>query len=321
MKLGLVGDALKIALQKVAYSIYNIIIFRNIYSFVLVWIDGFFGFVVTVYLVGKLKSVVYNFYLDVRRRAYFINKQKYPNREHNGIDFEFDAKKLTCQEIDSESEKTLLKSKQNLEADLFNFVFSSALQSSFLSLVVIIAIEYFSTKYELGLVLSIFYCVGLAFVLCFISTFRYMALIANKSNSNGNESKKLKKYVIMYDNVAFVCLVRATVDLALPELSVEFENMSAKYANQIGKVVEFYAKNNCKETDTFVEDENSNKMVVMDRFKFIFPDYYDLNNEFTSAMRTLGYKKDESWAEFRILPLCNLNVNVFTNFQSMNKTK
>jgi hypothetical protein len=317
MKIGLVSDALKIALQKVSVSIYNIIVFRNIYSLVLSWLDGFFAFVVTVYIVGKVKTFAQNFYTDVRRKVFLINKQK--NLKQNGIDFEFDPKKLTCQQIDETNEQTLLACKSP-ETDLFNFIFGAASQSSLLNLVVIISIEYFNTKFKLGLALSIFYVVGLAFLLCFISSFRYMSLVAKKSSTNECGSRtNSRKYLIMYDGLDFVCFIRTTVDLNLPELSVELENFSAKYSNKIGEIVEFYAKNYCNEAGTLVQDEEHDRMVVVDRFKFTFPDYYDPNYELTNMLRKLGYKKERSWVEFRVLPLCNLNSNVFTNSQSLNK--
>jgi hypothetical protein len=326
--MSLFSKALYIALQKVCFSIYNIIIFRNIYSLVLFWLEGFYAFFLTVYIVGKIKAAASYFYTNVRKRVFILNKEKYPDREHNELEVEFKSEKLSCQLMDTSDESPFtdltLKLSKDHETDLFSFIFSAASQSTFLNLAVILAIEHVSTKLNFGLGLAMLYCLGLAFVLCFISSFKYMSLLLLDEPETEKNCDKVKKHVIMYDTVDFVCVVetKRVVGTPLPELSVEFKNVSAKYASHVGRVAEYYAKEWCKEGETYAEEGKT--LLVVDRFRFVFPDYYDLNYQLSNALRASGYSKLESWTEFRILPLCELGVNVFANFKSQklkNKNK
>ena len=48
-------DAIKISIERILVSFLNIILFRNIYALSKQWFNGTFAFLLTIYLMGKVR--------------------------------------------------------------------------------------------------------------------------------------------------------------------------------------------------------------------------------------------------------------------------
>ena len=59
--------------------------------------------------------------------------------------------------------------------------------------------------------------------------------------------------------------------------------------------------------------ENEVKEVKVENYDLILPDYYDENSLFSNLIKKKGFKKQESWEEFKLFPLVDLSVTVYSN--------
>ena len=321
----LLTDALRIALGKVAQSIVNIFIFRYMFAVSKIFMQGFFGFIVTVFLMNKIKSFAIRFWTGVRRNM--LIKQ---GREEEAA--EFDAKHFSrldmdaCNVPDDCVNSTILTTlcqviNKNSQSDLFSYIFSSASQSSLLSLLVILSIEHLNSSLQYNLIYSILYCVSLAFILAFGSSLRYMNLIGSggaRSEKSSSSSPSLlisRKHLVMYKQ-DFVCQVESSANLAEREITIEFKNLSANYSSRIDSLVVYYIK-----THVNIDEGQENVISIFDKCQVIVPDYYNFNFVFTNGLKKCGMTKTESWTEFRLCPLVDFGVSVFRNIDSKKKNK
>lgn len=171
-------DAVKIATEKVIQSILNIFIFRNIYSATRIWLSGFYAFFLTIYISSKLRALGVKIFRQAKNLL-FPDLKKY--------DIEFDKANLESinlaepnQEQVQLIDEFIKKNKENAQIDLFSCIFGSSSQSSLLNLFIFVAIEYLNDKYFENLLVSCLFCISIAFILCFGSSFRYSQIITQE---------------------------------------------------------------------------------------------------------------------------------------------
>jgi hypothetical protein len=348
-------DAIKISIERVIQSILNIFIFQHVFSFTKLYLNGFIAFCVTLYLVAKLKAYAYKYvYVKLRNKAAKALKQeKFCIEEEEMLFIDSELQILDLNLGSSSLEQIIFNTinsmiEKNFHKDLFNFIFSSASQSSLLNLVVIILIEYLANKFEINFFLSMLYCLSFAFVLCFVSSLNYASILSdewlnenNKQQPQFSDEKQaeeeendfmknmsfltrdgrvLKKEIIMYKG-EIISLLELKFDLSKQEICIEFRFIAAKYANRVGNLVKHVIANDVhkdeSETSSGLIDSSSFK----NSFSFVVPDYYNINNEFTKALKRSGFSQTEKWTEFRLIPLIDFKKSLFTNNPNKNSTK
>jgi hypothetical protein len=63
-------DAIKISIERILISFLNIILFRNIYALSKQWLNGTFAFLLTIYLMGKVRSVLFELLVRLKHRIW-----------------------------------------------------------------------------------------------------------------------------------------------------------------------------------------------------------------------------------------------------------
>ena len=256
----LIIKALKAATSKVITTIINIILFRYLYSFVQIFLSGFWAFLAVVYISPYFKAIFFSLFNKIKaqilpKSAEFVSvfdKQKLDSVELNN-----DTNEASISQIKDLFKKSMKSQTQN---DIFNYIFTSSLHSSFLSLFTILAVEYIHTKYEYSLAESILYCVGVCFVVCFGSSMRYSLILSkewlefldealNDKKKSNNLSSKTKNTLIVYNKIKnpteepindFVCLWVSKYDSESKRTSIELKFLSSNYADNFTEIIEYY---------------------------------------------------------------------------------
>lgn len=337
-------DALRIASIRVSKSIANILLFRNVYYLTRLLFGGFWGFIATVYLTGKIRRKIRQSYERVNeRRARELGEKR----------FKFDETSL--QSIDLDQDASVLSKfneyvQKNSELDLFNCLFSVSSDSVLISLLTILGIEQLNSKYEISLVLSIFYVVTVSFLLCFGSSFKYTQMLipewltdfktmladiqsaADKKKEHGDGHSRQKRILITHTNpfdksVEYVGLWLSKYDSHRNASKVEIRFMTPNYTDYIDDVFSYYSKHHMTlekvhETESeLLPGEKHNKV---EKYDLYVQDYYNgggMSKLFEKRAKDLGFTSEESWTEFRLFPGVNFDITVFQNTGKQKKKK
>lgn len=335
-------DALKIAIYRVSLSIVNIFLFRNVYSLCKMFMGGFYAFVLTVYVSSKIRRKIRERYAVVREKMAKERGQKM---------FKFDETSLQSIDLDqdlSTFQKFIDYVRKNSESDLFNCMFIASSESSLISLLTILGVEHLNSRYDLSLTMSIFYSVGVSFLLCFGSSFKYMQMLMAEwvieletifSNSQtkkeqGEGHSKLRKILLTHTNpfdksVEYVGLWLSKYDSHRNANKVELKFLTPNYADYIQNLFNFYAKHHMKleklkeneENVELLQGERTNKI---ENYELYVPDYYNGGGHtklFEKQAKEMGFTSQESWTEFRLFPGVNFNINVYLNTGKQKKQK
>ncbi|CAF0706264.1 unnamed protein product [Brachionus calyciflorus] len=332
-------DALKIAFQKVFLSIANIFLFRNIFTIIKYWLSGFYAFFVTIFITNKIRNWAFDLYTKVKFKL-FPEWEKY--------EIKFDKSKIdSINLIENKDESEIIENfiktnKETFQNDLFTYIFSSSSQSTVINLIAIIAIEYLNTNYFENIILSILTCVGVAFILCFGASFKYSSILTTEwsdiiqkisSSEIQKASHKSKKILFVYnrelDGRKFkdnVCLWWCNYDSHNKTVRVELKFLSAAYSNFVAEIISNFIlvhilgqQNEGDNESSLLTSNNqtpSTSSNKNDKFDILVPDYYDQSFVVTNALRKLGFKKQDSWKEFKLFPMVDFKISSFTNFDS-----
>jgi hypothetical protein len=202
-----------------------------------------------------------------------------------------------------------------------------------INLIVIIAIESLTSKYELTLFQSILICVLHAFVLCFGASYRYSSLLFNESKEILTDSSK--NILIVYDrqiknvlNQEIVCIFRSHTEKDSKTIRVEMKYLSSKYMTKISQLFDYYSfnhmclkesqQNAVKNQDSLKVDNNDyNKSPEL--YNFIVNDYYNISFSLTNTIKKHGFKSIKSSVEFRIFPSIDFKTHIYSNIKNNSK--
>lgn len=320
-------DALKISSEKVFVSIINILVFRFIYDQVRNRITtGFFAFFITIYVSGQARSFIFNSIKSIKKK--FINSKK-----SNHID-DFKPSNLSSSEIELNDLKRIISNyglEFKCQRDLFSFIFNSSTNSSLLNLIIMISIELIHSKYGIDIPTSILYCISVAFVVMFGSSYRY-STVTSQECLEFFQNKKLShiaKFVPVYYNRGeelnkeLVCVWTCLNESKDDSYKIELKFMSSVYSAFQKDIFDFYAINHLKlvkpdKKPTNEADENQiiqeeEEDFKIENYTLAIPDYYDTGLIFSNAVKKLGFKLVTSWTEFIFLPGISFKLSTFTN--------
>lgn len=321
-------DALKIAIVKVVETIINITIFRNIYSFIQIWLGGFYGFVLTIFVSGKVRSFIYKNYARIKERVAQKSKKPY---------FKFNVNSIKSIDLNRE-DATVIKefhsyAKNNSHSDLFYCIFSSSSQSAMISFLTFMAVEYLHQKFEMSIGMAIFYSVSVSFILCFGSSFKYAkiliaewldeldAIVVDAESRKEMIYTKSTKILLTHKNesdnrVEFIGLWISKFDSHRNSFKVEVKFIKANYLDFMKEILDYYAKHHMSlEKKSTEENNNGTESNRVEKYELHVPDYYNVGTSklFEKGLKEKGFKSQESWAEFKLFPGVNFNINVYKN--------
>lgn len=334
----LLTEAFKIAFEKVLLSVFNIFLFRYAYSLTLLYLSGFYAFIATIYLSSKVRLVLQSLF-------YKLKYKLAPNSIEND---KFDINQLRTVDLEDDSDETkkirdefFKYIKSNSENHIFSHIFSSSSQSSIISLVTIISVEYIHKNYEFTQIEAIFYCISVAFVICFGASLRYTHILnkewlellnslEKKDQKNGTH--KMTHILCVYDRLIttpssdiskrteFVCLwTIGKVDQNLKDVNLRF--LSSNHAINLKELVNHFVKTFLIHQEQQNEESQNNSGILPqtlkttrnDNYDLLIPDYYDVGLVFSNTIRSFQFKVKETWKEFYVFPLVNFKVNKYSN--------
>lgn len=296
-------NALRIALSKVVISVVNIFIFRNIYGIAGKHVHGFYAFIITVFLVGKIKT-----YWSRLIESVFTKVK-------------FDPTRFSRLDVTDPPRDFYHKATASFHTDLFSYIFGSASQSSVINLFVIIAIEQLCSSYGFSIYKSMLYCVGVAFFILFGSSWSYMSLLYEDWNKYVEKldagDVTNRKHAVLYGQ-DLVCLVDSNLNMQNKEISIEFKYLSAKYVNHVSDLVDYYVKNHVnlpKEENTDMDAAQPQVMAFgfIENYSFIVPDYFDQNFSMSSTLRKYKFRRTEGWTEYNMFVWVGMEKSIYKN--------
>lgn len=329
----MITDALKIAIQKVFISIINIFIFRHVFSITKQWLSGFFAFIATIFISNKIRTKGYEILRTIKFKAF---------PEWEKFEIKFDKAKIdSISLINNSTNKEIIENfikteKKTFQNDLFSYIFGSASQSTILNLIIIIAIEYLNSKYFENIIFSLISCVGVAFVLCFGASFKYSSILSEEwsnllqkieTDEIQKASYKSKKILYIYNREIgsekrkeIIGLWWCQYDSHTKSIKVQLKFLSASYSEFLNEIVNHFVTSNVngsvnEELDSTLLTSNNQvqEEPKNEKYEFLVPDYYDNGLKFTNALRKLGFKKQDSWKEFKLFPSVDFKISLFNN--------
>ena len=345
----LLTSALKIATEKVLSTIYNIVVFRNVYSLIQIWLSGVYAFIAVVYITPRVKEVI----ATVFRRLKSVFVPRIVLAEQRNA---FDRKYLRSVELDLRNEASLNdetspfleRVRTQSQSDIFSYIFTCSSKSSLLNLFTIIAVEYLHSTYEYNVVYAIFCCVCVTFVICFGASFRYASILSDEwleflenektAAKKQHQSGKSKNILLVYEKEEdtiphakeFVCLWTCKYDSESRISTVELKFLSAKFSKNLKDLIEFYAEKHLvleqpatvpptttttTENVSLLEEEHA-IVVKAQNYKLILPEYYDEDLALTKCAKSKGFKNDATWKEFNIFPLIDVKISTYSNYST-----
>jgi len=327
----LLTEAFKIAFEKVLLSVFNIFLFRYAYSLTLLYLSGFYAFIATIYVSSKARSAFQSLFYKLKYKL-----------APDSIDYDkFDLNQLrtVCLEDDSDEVKKTREDffkyiKSNSENDLFSQIFSSSSQSSIISLVTIISVEYIHKNYEFTQIEAIFYCISVAFIVCFGASLRYTHILNKEwleflNTVENQKTTKNTNILFVYDRLIansskrteFVCLwTIGKVDNNLKDVNLRF--LASNHAANIQHLVNHFTKTFLVHQEQAANEELFNgsdmlsptlKTSKNEKYDLLIPDYYAVGLVFSNTIRSFQFKVKESWKESYAFPLVYFKVNKYSN--------
>ena len=351
--MSILTKALRIATEKVLSTIFNIVVFRNVYSLIQMWLSGIYAFIAVIYITPYVKGIFWLFYSNFR--SAFMPKKVAKEKLHS-----FDKKFLKSTRLNFAEENDQIlklqssfldKMKIQSQIDLFSYIFMCSSKSALLNLVTIIGVEYVHSNYEYNIVYSIFYCVSITFVICFGASLRYSSILsqewldflntatsAKKITSSPKSEIILMTYEKEDSELEFVCMWVCDHDSKKKCENVELKFLSSTFAKNLKDLIEFYATNHLvlkeKAIDKAPSEEKSSlldeqepiliekdEQIEPKKYNLFLPDYYDDELVLSKFVKSIGFKGKESWKEFNIFPLIDVKVNAYTNVADLKNDK
>jgi hypothetical protein len=342
--------ALKIATEKVLSTIFNIIVFRNVYSFIQMWLSGVYAFIAVIYVMPYVKRAIWVIYSSIRSVCM-------PKTVSNEKLHSFDKKFLKSTNINlNKDDRSILENKfldrmqTQSQIDLFSYIFTCASKSALLNLLTIIGVEHVHSNYGYNIVYSIVYCVSITFVICFGASLRYSSILSREwldILKNATTTKKSSLILITYEREEdgaqgeFVCMWTCSHDGKSKSENVDLKFLSSVYSRNLKELIEFFAEKHLALKDIVSESSSSTSSILSDKeevvvvkkageeveekikskkYNLFLPDYYDDELVFSKHVKSMGFKSKECWKEFNIFPLIDIKVNAYTNEPDL-KTK
>ncbi len=219
---------------------------------------------------------------------------------------------------------------------LLSYIFTSSSESSIINLIVIIAIESLTSKYELTLLESISICILHAFVICFGASYRYSSLLFNESKEILIETSK--NVLIVYErkinnvmNQEVVCLFRSNKERQSKTIRIEMKYLSSKYRSKISQLFDHYSSNHMvlkeqtvqntiqTQDSLIVDNSENNNNKKPELYNFIVNDYYNISFSLTNTVKKHGFKSIKSSVEFKIFPSIDFKTHIYSNINSNSK--
>jgi hypothetical protein len=318
-------EALKISMKRVSMTCISILVFQYMNYYIKAYIlTGVSGFFLTIYLSSKVKT---SFYGHVRK----IKQAILPSHSSSSCSI-FDIGNVEFYDLSKDDVDTdLLNSmKDDCLNQLFSFIFNSASQSSLLSLFSIIGIEYLRSKFELSLLMSMFYCVGISFLICFGSSLSYSLHLANewiedlKAVKVKNSSIVPRQLLLVYNKKTnsvqkkeYICLWTSSNDTMINEIKIELKYLSSNFANNLTEIINIYTLNYL----ALSPDGPVNPIEVPTAkvYNFLITDYYNDEFKFSKALKVKGFRQLDAWNEFSIFPSVHLNKYSYKNIIKSSK--
>jgi hypothetical protein len=302
--------ALAIATEKVASTIFNIVIFRNVYSFVQLWLSGVPAFMAVIYVTPYVKRVMWQSYEFVKRVA--------ASPTQLAVSSDFNENNLKVYDTSTNPQATLLLQQMTNDSriNLFTHIFTTSSKSSLLNLLTIIGVEHLHSSHGHNIVAAILYCVSVTFVICFAASLRYSSLLSREwSESLLHPSSS---HLIVYgDHDEPICLWTLSQSRGGDQVeTIDLKFLSSKYSPRIVSLFEAYVKSAglIVETRSGHQDQSSQSKVTMKTCDFIVSDYYDDDLVYSGLLvKSHGFKLKEEWKEFGIFPFIDLKTRVYTN--------
>lgn len=341
--MSILKKALRIATEKVLTTIYNIVVFRNVYSFIQMWLSGMYSFIAVIYITPYVKSIIWLIYSSFR--SAFM-----PKTVANEKLLAFDKKFLKSNTLNLSDNSYLGQMKSQSQIDLFSYIFACASKSALLNLLTIIGVEYVHSNYNYNIVYSILYCVSITFVICFGASLRYSSILSGEwlefLNAKKQSSPKSENIIITYERedaqVEFVCIWTCIHDSKRKCENLELKFLSSAFSKNLKELIEFFAENHLtlkekqidattvnttnEETSSLLTEQKTIEIKREEEFEpkkynLFLPDYYDDELVFSKFVKSLGFKPKESWKEFNIFPLIDIKVNTYTNVPDLKNSK
>ena len=212
--------AFAITMRKVIETILSIFLFRTIFHYVklLTGLWGLYSFMIAIFI-------------NVQARKFFIRKYDFLKKKYfpKYVDtFSFDSKCLVGYDLKTiispaggEASTSLLSSediknlrvdlknlKNEMNDDLFEFIFKSATRSALINIFTLMFSEYLKNNYEISLLISVTICISLSFIISFVSSYNYTKILSKEwketleelENKNSKKKSNRKHIVYIYDN-------------------------------------------------------------------------------------------------------------------------
>ena len=83
-------DAIKISIERILVSFLNILLFRNTYGLCKEWLNGTIAFILTIYLMGKARSIIFEILIKLKHKLWpkRIEIDSFSNENLKSIDFD-----------------------------------------------------------------------------------------------------------------------------------------------------------------------------------------------------------------------------------------
>ena len=333
-------DALKISVYRVIVTIINLFVFKTVYHFTKKLLNGYWAFFGAIYFSAKVKSFLYSTFKSTQEKLLLKINPKF-------VQEKFDPRKLEA--IDLKEIKSIPKAeiinnflenvKNKSMKDLFSFIFRESSDSAMLSIITLFGIEYMSEIHSI--LYSIFFVVGIAFVICLGSSLRYAFILINewrsdleqdllkaKDGLDSNSKSNNKNILIAYNqtegsekskNTDYVCLWSSSYDQNENINYLRLKFFSTKYSDDFIEVVKFYGKNYLSvesNAQTSVDELEKEKSKKFKNLRILVPEYY--GRGFGLVLKDNDFKQVESWKEFSIFPSISFEV---ASYQYKEKNK
>ena len=298
------------------------------------------GFFLTIYIINNFQTFFFKLKTSIKKK---LNQPK-PNEI--GL---FDAKNLSSIELEYKDIRKIaieFDLYHRCQRDLFSFIFNSGANSGFINFSTILMIEYIHSKYELSIPTSIFYCVTVAVIIIFGSSYRYSDIIS-KECLELLDVKRVNGWIGVYHGNSdgtkkdLVCIWTCLFEGEKNEKKIECKFLSSKYSANLNDIIDYYASKHMKleavalpqpqtdnkdKLDNIKDDLNkpetkkeNPEIVEKENYNLLWPDYYDMGLASSNKIKAIGFKLVSTWNEFNLFPGIKFKINSFSNQILSNK--
>jgi hypothetical protein len=289
-------DAVQLTIEKVVQTVINIFLYRYTSRLLknTISLNVVLGFFVTIFITQKLKGLIK--YLSMQIKYCLkpdLRQQDQQNR--------FDKKKIKLMRLnelgkDDVLVRTLL---DQANTHLFSYIFQSATNSALLNLFTIISIDYLTEKCGLKIYYSLFLCVFVTFLICFVSCLRYTNLIIKEWLQVFDQAHGYLMVNNKNDECTEpVCVWSGAIDENTTTHDVQIKYLNINYSQNLNEMIEIYLSNVSNSSD-------------FNSFKIRVADYYDHYHRFTKYLRFKKFESTDEWTEYFLFLFVKYKIKVF----------